>query len=164
MRNDFGHAGVRRAHAVEPRQVHPRQCSQRTRRKPSSSRPHFRYASNSSVYRPAAHVGLGTQFAESREMLLDELVEQRRFLAVAGIARRIKERRRAAGRARAGRGHCTSPCCGRGHSRLCHEERWMTTRTQSLRSLRSFGSGGAFAPLGVGWQVDRFGAMQVLRY
>ena len=70
-----------------------RQSSQRTRKKPCSRRPHFRYTSNSfCTYlgsdRPAASRPRG----ERGVVPLDELVEQRRLGPVARVARRIDER------------------------------------------------------------------------
>ena len=64
--------------------------------------------------------GFRPRIPESWIVLLDELVQKRRFRAVACVTRWIDERRRARSPRSGGDGHGCCPCRGRGRSRLCH--------------------------------------------
>jgi len=78
--------------------------------------------------------GLGTQIPEGGVVLLDKLVQQRRFGSVPGIARWIDERRRTQSPRAGGNGHGGRPGDGRGRNRLCRD---VSRRNMQIGSLRA---------------------------
>ncbi len=71
--------------------------------------------------RPA---GFRSQRTKRGIVLLHQLIQQRGFRAMAGVARRIEKWRRALSPRSGGGGHDKRPCIDRGRKRLWQDDAW----------------------------------------